>query len=71
MKGGGLGGLLGYVGKVEAVSDGGLKGQMLVRGEIWNIVPESEHQRLRAGEWVEAIGMDGFTVRVKPSTPEK
>jgi membrane-bound serine protease (ClpP class) len=70
MKGGGLGGLLGYVGKVESVSDGGLKGQMLVRGEIWNVVPESEQMRLRAGEWVEATGMEGFTVKVRAADPK-
>lgn len=62
-KGGGLGGLEGYVGVVEQVSGGGLAGKALIRGEIWNFQSD---RPLAKGDRVEAVSAQGLQIKVKP-----
>jgi membrane-bound serine protease (ClpP class) len=54
-------GLIGQVGMVRTPVDP--DGQVFVRGEIWRAV--SEGDRIREGEQVRIVGVDGLTLRVK------
>src|SRR5690606_2312068 len=57
MKGGGLAGLQGYVGRVDA------PGKLLIRGEIWDYVSE---EPVGVGDIVEVLGVQGLKAVVRP-----
>ncbi|MBI3535235.1 MAG: nodulation protein NfeD [Deltaproteobacteria bacterium] len=63
MGGGGVSGLLGYVGKIEALDDTQRSGKALIRGEIWNVIA---HSPLQVGDVVQVEKAEGMKICVKP-----
>jgi membrane-bound serine protease (ClpP class) len=72
MKGGGIGGLEGYVGTVDSLATSSAPGAaalaspfgtLTIRGEIWNFVSEDS---VRVGDPVEVVRIDGLKAFVRP-----
>jgi membrane-bound ClpP family serine protease len=67
MKGGGIGGLAGYVGHVESLAGADAVmspfGKVLIRGELWDFVSEDS---VRVGDPVQVVRIDGLRAIVKP-----
>src|SRR5690606_11569656 len=61
--GGSEGGLGGYRGTVQTVTADGLRGKVLIRGEIWDF---ESSRAVRPGETVVGVHLDGVRVTVRP-----
>ncbi len=58
-------GLSGYIGKVESVSESGLEGKALIRGETWNFTSKTP---VHFGDRVEVVEVQGMKAVVAPAS---